>query len=157
MATTNQREAIKTADQSWTAEAKSKLLMEFDENANKIRDLQLEIAGKGYVLDSNSPVYYGRSTENVLNTAGVPENKKLALANESGMAQEDLILIFCHELKSKCELEVQIREPKTIEEAYKITIKIEKFENYKRIKVLGQYLFINKLNIVVNNHRKKKR
>ncbi|RNA32079.1 hypothetical protein BpHYR1_035366 [Brachionus plicatilis] len=70
MATTSQREAIKTVDQSWTAE-------------------QLEIAGKGYVLDSNTPVYYGRTTENVENwisivsngikAAGVPEDKKLAV------------------------------------------------------------------------------
>ncbi|RNA41032.1 hypothetical protein BpHYR1_051437 [Brachionus plicatilis] len=164
MATTSQREAIKTVDQSWTAEVKSKLLMEFDANVKKIKDLQLDIAGKGYVLDSNTPVYYGR-------TAGVPEDKKLAvitpyvketalkrdnskarkgkiklelfklkqtvefdsflskfqeLANESSMAQEDLILIFSHALKPKCALKVQIREPKTIEEAYKIAIKFEK-------------------------------
>ena len=89
MATTSQREAIKTVDQSWTAEVKSKLLMEFDANVKKIKDLQLEIAGKGYVLDSNTPVYYGRSTENVENwisivsneikAAGVPEDKKIAV------------------------------------------------------------------------------
>ncbi|CAF1035445.1 unnamed protein product, partial [Brachionus calyciflorus] len=48
------------------------------------------------------------------------------LANESGIGQEDLILIFSNALKPKFALEVQIREPKTIEEAYKIAIKFEK-------------------------------
>ncbi|RNA01901.1 hypothetical protein BpHYR1_003807, partial [Brachionus plicatilis] len=57
------------------------------------------------------------------------------LANESNMAQEDLILIFSHALKPKCALEVQIREPKTIEEAYKIAIKFE-----KNLKFISGYL-----------------
>ena len=227
MATTSQREALKGTESSWTTEQKNRLLSEFDANVKRIRELQLEVAERSYMLDPNTPLFYGRSNENVENwisiisnsikAAGVPEDRKLAvitpyvrdsalntllsyqkssgvktlegflklllerdnskarkgkikldlfelkqtgsfdeflakfqeLANESGMGQEDLILIFSHALKPKCALEVQIRELKTIEEAYKIAIKFEKNLGFIKGRNLGE----QKINYVKNFER----
>ena len=67
-------------------------------------------------------------------TGGYDEffSKFQELANESGMGQDDLILLFSNALKPKCGLEVQIREPETIEEAYKIASKFE--ANFSKVK-----------------------
>ena len=72
------------------------------------------------------------------------------LANESGMGQDDLILLFSNALKPKCGLEVQIREPETIEEAYKIASKFE--SNFNKLKSSET---IHKTNMVKREFRNK--
>ena len=94
------------------------------ENAN---DPNNNTDGKGYRLDSNTPVYYGKKEENfferLLEKENVTSQKNLTkiklmalkqvdsfdeyfnkfqqLANEVDMREEDLILLFTNGLRSK--------------------------------------------------------
>ena len=72
------------------------------------------------------------------------------LATESELAEDDLILLFSNALKPKCGLEVQIREPKTIEEAYKIAAKYE--VNFGKLKGAEPNHKANMVNKYQNNN-----
>ncbi|CAF0981375.1 unnamed protein product [Brachionus calyciflorus] len=50
MATTSQREAVKGTESSWTTKQKNRLLSEFDSNVKRIRELQLEVAERSYII-----------------------------------------------------------------------------------------------------------
>ena len=95
------RETLSAQSQSWSKEAKSQLLEEYDtmkreleilrskSNTEGLEELEEveEFDSKGYKLDANTPIYRGRKEENVeqwitiilnnLRAAGVPKNKTL--------------------------------------------------------------------------------
>ena len=57
---------------SWTKEEKIKLLAEFDNNLKRLQ--YFELNERSYVLDPNTPIYYGKSSENLNNWITVINN-----------------------------------------------------------------------------------
>ena len=83
-------------------------------------------------------------------------NKFQQLANVVDMREEGLILLFTNGLRSKARFEVQVRKPKTLDDAYKFASKFEQY--YQKTKNSeGQKFKSNYIKTNFGSHKNKVR